>query len=195
MEINLENKNIAITLLNQGICPICNKSYIEVLKHIVRSHKITAKEIKDILLLPYSFTFISNEQSEKYRQNAIKHDFKSKLISDRKGKKLNIITKEKMKEKAILRLKENPNYLQVFKEGAQKARNKAIEKSNEVCKKAVIRISPDRDIKIYESMTDAARDGNTYVSNISRCIKNNKLDCRGNKWVLYNEYKKVPNNT
>ena len=183
MEISIENREKIIAMLSQGICPICNKSYLEPLRHISRSHGISAREIKDALLLPRSSSFIPQEQSEKYRQNAIEHDFKSRFVPG-KTKKPDSNTREKMREKAISRLKERPELLQAFKEGKKKAQSNAIERSNETNRKSVMKISPNGEIKAYKSMADAERDGNVHNSNISRCIKYKRLDSRGNRWSL-----------
>ena len=97
MEITIENKDKIIALLREGVCPLCNKSHVEPLKHLSRTHKMLAKEIKDALLLPRDYSFTTEELSERYRQNAIKHNFKSKFIPG-KTKRPDSITREKRSE-------------------------------------------------------------------------------------------------
>jgi|GEM_PF-3335539 hypothetical protein len=188
MDITQENRVKVIALLAQGICPLCDKSRLEILRHISRSHGITAKEIKDTLLLPRNFSFIPEEQSEKYRQNAIKNDFKSKFIPGRTVKP-DQITREKMSAKLKARHQSHPEQLQKLHESAQKVRNEAVKKSNETNRKAVVRVSPDGKAKIYKSMADAGRDSNIDPSNVSRCITvKNRIDSHGNRWILLEDY-------
>lgn len=173
MDISFENKEKIIALLNQGICPICGKTYLVVLRHISRNHKIPAKELKDILLLNRKMSFLPPEQSEKYRQIAIKNDLKSNLIPGLK-KNPESLTKEKMKEKAILHLKEYPEHLQSL---------------HNSIKNAVVRIS-DNEIKTYESIEEAAKDNNLHISTISRYVRQNRLDLQGNKWIYLKDFNK-----
>ena len=192
MDISRENRDEIVALLNQGICPICNKSFLNILKHIARSHSISAKDVKDILLLPRGSSFIPGEQREKHRQTAVKHNFKSKFTPGGKGKKPDSATREKMREKAIINLKNNPDHLKALQEARQKAQSKAIEKSNETNRKSVVRVSPDGKTKTYKSIAEAERDGNVHNSNISRCIKEKRLDCNRNRWYLLEDFNAKP---
>jgi len=177
MEINIENRDKIIAMLNQGICPLCGKAYLVVLRHISRNHKIPAKELKDILLLNRRVGFLPPEQSEKYRQIAIINDLKSNLIPGLK-KNPESLTKEKMKARAILHLRECPEHLQTL---------------HNSIKNAVVRIS-DNEIKTYESIKDAAKDNNVHITTISRYVRHNRLDLQGNKWVYLKDLKGVGNN-
>lgn len=174
MDINSDNKEKIIALLNQGICPLCGKTYLVVLRHISRSHKIPASELKDILLLNRKISFLPPELSEKYRQIAIKNDLKSNLIPGLK-KNPESLTKEKMKGKQFLHLKECPEHLRTL---------------HNSIKNPVVRIS-ENEIKTYESIEEAAKDNNLHISTISRYVRHNRLDLQGNKWLYLKDFNKT----
>jgi hypothetical protein len=188
MDIALENKDKIVALLNQGVCPLCNGKYVNPLKHIARTHAIPANDLKDTLLLPRKTSFLPPEQSDKHRQTAIEHDFKSTFSSARNRKDhLSELTREKMKVKRLEVIKDSPELLEKFKEGANRARVQAVSNSNEINRRSVIRISPDGVVRTYKSMSEAGRDTGLDSSNVSRCIKYNRLDHFGNKWILKEE--------
>lgn len=174
MEISPGNKEQIVALLNQGICPFCGKTYLVILRHISRKHGIPAKELKDILLLPHKSSFLPSEQSEKYRQIAIKNDLKSNLIPGLK-KNPEPLTRQKMKGGAVSHLKEHPEHLQVLRKSKHRA---------------VIRISANSEIKTYESIEEAAKDNNLNVTTISRYVRHKRLDRQGNKWVYLKDFDK-----
>lgn len=166
MDINLENKDKIIALLMQGICPLCKKKCGFILNHISRIHGITANELKDTLLISRRSSFIPTEQSEKYRQIAIKNNLSENLIPGRKGNPA-LLTREKMKNITESHYKEHPEHREVIREKA---------------KRPVVKISPNGEMKVYDSIINAAKANSLNSSTISRYVRHKRLDQYGNRW-------------
>lgn len=167
MNISLENKEKIVALIKQGICPVCNKSFLVVLRHISRSHGIPARDLKDILLLSRRSSFISAEQSEKYRQIAVINNLGANLVPGRKVE-AEPLTREKVKEKMFSHYKSDTEHRNIIREKA---------------KKAVMRISSNKIVKEYDSIESAAKDVKLNRSTISRYIRYKRLDKQGGSWI------------
>lgn len=85
----------------------------------------------------------------------------AKLSESNKGKKLSDETKEKIKN-TRLKGKNNPRSKKVGQYSLD-----------------------DKLIKIFDSMSDAARECNTYHSSISACCSGKKQTSAGYKWKYY----------
>lgn len=170
MEISLENKDKIITLLQQGICPICGKKCGFILNHISHKHGISADELKDTLLISRRHSFIPPEQSEKYRMIAIENNYVDKLIPGRKYNSQ--LTREKMKEITIEHYKKDLSHRNILRKKAEKA---------------VARISPAGKITEYDSIENAAKNMKLERGTISRYIRHKRLDKNGNRWIYKGE--------
>lgn len=142
MELCIENKEKILSYLNVGECPICHKNgYKAILTHISRSHGISHREIKDILLIPVSKSFIPEDLKEKHscatKNNGTINNLKK---SNGKGRKHTKIQKQKRRNTR----KENGDdkkFVQLMKsEQVKEKRDKTIKekfKDIEYCKRIV----------------------------------------------------------
>lgn len=158
MEISLANRDAIVALLREGICPLCGGKYVNPLLHISKKHGIKPREIREALLIKVKTSFVSQELREAMSNNAIK---RNAVLPMHNADKKEYPKPTKLKTIAA---QENGKHI-----------------NN---KKAIKRISPDGEIKIYKSMLEAGKDNNIDYSTISHCIRENRLDKRKNRWAL-----------
>jgi len=159
MEINLENRGKIIALLEQGICPICGKGPFKVpLLHITQAHGIPQNKLKDALMISHIKGFSEKELHDK-RSKEAKERQAAGTLHPNLGKDRKHTEKTKGKQAFTAKTKGNPNATEAVK----KARSKA-----------VCRISDTGEVdKIYNSITDAAKDNNIRISSIARAEREN----------------------
>lgn len=92
------SKEKFISLLNNGVCPVCNKNgFKKVLIHIQHAHGVNQVEVKDMLFISRSKSFCDLTTKQLHREIAISRGMGKtvKAKSSTKGRKLDGITMKK----------------------------------------------------------------------------------------------------
>lgn len=160
MDICTENREKIISLLQSGICPICGEKHVNPLLHIRKKHGITPREIRNTLLIKTKTSFIDPDLRQVMSNAAIQNN------------------------KVLAMAGVRPTHPSPTRLKSISARQNGKHIDN---KKAIVKTLPSGEIKIYKSMIEAGADNNVHYSTISLCIKENRLDKKGNKWSYKGE--------
>lgn len=180
MDITLENKEKIITLLREGICPICGNKYKNPLCHINKKHGISKNQLKDTLLIRQKSSFVSPDLSEKLRKTAIKHNLVSYMhAAERVNPDITDAAREKHRISMSDQWKRNSAAL---REASRENIQKAGKKSAKSRQKPVIRITDDGQTTLYDSIKDAANANGVPSSSIISCLKGISHKSAGHKW-------------
>ncbi|MFH1027189.1 MAG: MucR family transcriptional regulator, partial [Pseudomonadota bacterium] len=68
------------------VCPICNKSFTTLKRHLSQVHKLTDKEYRKQFGIPSNQPLVARSYSEKKKADAVKNNLGAKMQAGRRKK-------------------------------------------------------------------------------------------------------------
>lgn len=179
MEITLKNREKILSLLKEGVCPICGRAGLKIpLIHITRMHNINRIEFKNLITLGQRNGFLDQEYLKRkleYAKNKqilsrFKNKPQKKEKSDTAKKAISYLAKQRYASGKIKLNKGNPDINSIIK-----AQSKPI-----VC------IDSNGNEKQYANITEAAKEHGITIQAISKCLNGRSKTSAGYKWKYQN---------